>query len=543
MKIDHLYEAARTSRRRHRLHGTTLAIAAALTVAASAPAQAQVARIETVVVDCARRLGPADQVRDFLAAGGGLEAVAGDADHPLVQAWRDLGMRRITYEKIHIETPEEIPFLTVTRSPAGDIDIDFSAWDEHLRNAVENLGSTPFLHLGAIPQALSSHPEADNYWAYQPQSLDEWQSFVARIVEHTVNVLGLVGLSYGVNGEPDHPDTWKGSGSGDPNQTLREHIELYAATYRGVKSADPAAQVGGPATMSWQASRYTTDPPFVLADWIRALAQYNQEQTSDPAVTLDFVAWQDYSWVSDQISDGADAVSGFLEENGFDPATPKMIGDSGWGSWSSDYFDGTLEPHQRASHLLHNVIREFRDPRARKFLAGILYYCFFFREDWVTPGFEAEMETLRRVALVICRLDGGYDRTPIYAGFEMVAAMTRGDIVQTIAPAALAAMATRDDLADSVAATVNNHHAETFQTELVLRNLPRTDGLVYVRLQRIDSAHSVAGQGLEAPSSEALRVSDGMLRLPLTLEAYGSVQVSVRPIRIFAQDFTPDLLP
>jgi len=49
-------------------------------------------------------------------------------------------------------------------------------------------------------------------------------------------------------------------------------------------------------------------------------------------------------------------------------------GGGGWGSWSGDYIDGTLSPHRRASHIAHNIIREFKDPRRRQFASALWYF-------------------------------------------------------------------------------------------------------------------------------------------------------------------------
>lgn len=498
-----------------------LLVSAFSTARAAAPAE--------VVVWSGRELGDAAAIGDFLGAGGALEFVMNAATHPVVAAWRDLGFRHVTFENLH---GEDAPgrWLQVGRGADGAVTVDFDAFDRRMKQAVKNLRARPFVYVGNVPRALSSRPQDSHYAVYMPRDLREWQDFASRVARRLVEKHGLRGLYYHCLGEPDHIDSWKGSGSQDAAQRLREHVELYAATYRGVKSADPTALVGGPATMNWQETRWTKDPPFTLKDWIAELARYNARVKPAERVGLDFVSWQDYAWSSDRLSDGAEAVSAMLKENGFDPATPKVLGGSGWGSWSSDYIAEELKPHHRASHLLHSVIREFKDPRRRRF-ALALYYSFFFDDANIWEGPNYDLTLVRRVSLLRFRWDEKLHLTPMYAAFQMVKALAAGRVIEVSAPAPLEAMAARDDDAGTVVAALNNHTGETVQAVVVFRDLPMTTAKVTRCLQRIDETSSDYGRGLQEASCEELELKGRGVQVPATLAPHGSVLISLYPVR------------
>lgn len=502
-----------------------LAIALACVIGGVPAARASTGEI---VVDCRKPLGDAAALSDFLGAGGALEGPMSDPKHPLVKAWTDLRFRHVTFEQLHNEDPAT-RWLRVSRGPEGKIAVDFSDFDRRVGQAARNLKSRPFMYLGNVPRALSSRPKDPNFAVYAPKDLREWREFAARLAGRLVEKHGLKGLYYHTLGEPDHSDSWKGSGSGDTQHLIKEHVALYAATYAGVKSADPTALVGGPATMNWQKTKWTQEVPFELRDWIAALARHNAELPSGQRAGLDFVSWQDYAWSSDRLSDSAEGVSRILAEHGFDPATPKVLGGSGWGSWSSDYIAEEIKPHQRASHLLHNIIREFKDPRRRLFRLA-LYYNFFY-DDANLSALEHHYDNtlVRRVALVRTRWDEKPFLTPLYAAFQMVSAMASGTILATSAPVPLEAMAVRAE-DGSVVATVNNHSNESVSAVAVFKGLPFDTPKLNYGLTRIDESASDYGRGLHAAAWELeVVIQGGSVRVPLILPAHGSAQISLWP--------------
>ena len=488
---------------------------------------AQAAAPGEVVVDCRKPLGDAAAISDFLGAGGGLEGPMTDSKNPVVKAWTDLKFRHVTFEQLHNEDPAN-RWLTVSRRPDGKIAIDFSDFDRRIGQVVRNLKSRPFIYLGNIPRALSSRPKDPNYAVYAPLDIREWSDFVAQIAHRLVNKHGLKGLYYHCMGEPDHIDSWKGNGSPNPQELLKEHVAFYAATYAGVKSVDPSALVGGPATMNWQKTKWTQEAPFELKDWIAALARHNAALPAARRAGLDFISWQDYAWSSERLTDSAEAVSQMLAEYGFNPATPKVLGGSGWGSWSSDYIADELKPHHRASHLLHNVIREFKDPRRRLFRLALYYNFFYDDANMQALEYHYDNTLVRRVSLVRTRWDEKPFFTPIYAAFQMVAAMASGKIVQTSAPEPLETMATHTK-DGSIVAVINNHTNESVSTVVVFNGLPFDTPKLNRSLACIDESASDYGRGLQEAVWEEMAIQNGSVRVPLILPAYGSAQISLWP--------------
>lgn len=247
-----------------------------------------------IVIDAGKPLGDAGAITDFLGAGGALEATLDDPKGPIIKTWTDLGFRHFYLETVGSKE-ERPPLVEPSRSADGKLTFDFSQFDRRVQQIVKTLKARPHVYLGHVPRALSSRPDDPSYSVYSPKSLRGWSDYAAQIAGRLAGKHGLKGLYYHCLGEPDHHDSWKGSGSTDTQQLLREHAALYAATYAGVKSADPTALVGGPATMNWQKTKWTQEAPFELRDWIAALARHNAAVSAERRAGLDFIAWQDYA--------------------------------------------------------------------------------------------------------------------------------------------------------------------------------------------------------------------------------------------------------
>ncbi len=112
-------------------------------------------------------------------------------------------------------------------------------------------GARPFVEIGFMPEALSSHPEPYQHqwpksnftgWSYPPRDYNKWSALIYRWVEHCVQRYGAPEVQswyWEVWNEPDI-DYWHG--------TPEEYDKLYDYTVKAVKRALPAARVGGPAT-------------------------------------------------------------------------------------------------------------------------------------------------------------------------------------------------------------------------------------------------------------------------------------------------------
>lgn len=110
----------------------------------------------------------------------------------------------------------------------------------------------PFVEIGFMPQALSTHPEPyrhtwpkggiDTGWAYPPRDYAKWAELIRNWVLHSVERYGraeVLTWSWEVWNEPDIM-YWHG--------TPEEFNKLYDFAVDGVKRALPGARVGGPGT-------------------------------------------------------------------------------------------------------------------------------------------------------------------------------------------------------------------------------------------------------------------------------------------------------
>jgi hypothetical protein len=142
----------------------------------------------------------------------------------------------------------------------------------------------------------------------------------------------------------------------------------------------------------------------------------------------------------------------------------------------------------------------------------------------------SDLTQVRRVSLVRTRWDEKQPfLTPLYAAFQMAAAMRSGKIVATSTPAPLEAMAvhTKDG---SVVATANNHTGESVSAVAVFQGLPFETPKLNCAITRIDEAAADYGRGLQEQVWEMdVEIKGGSVQVPLILPAYGSAQVTLWP--------------
>jgi len=142
-----------------------------------------------------------------------------------------------------------------TEDPSGRPVYDWTITDRILDTYLQ-AGAKPFLEVGFMPQALSSHPDPyrpdwkpgdkfDEYylgWAYPPKDYAKWAELVSQWVKHAVAKYGRAEVEswyWEVWNEPDIR-YWQG--------TPEEYDRLYDFTSDAVKRTLPAARVGGPAS-------------------------------------------------------------------------------------------------------------------------------------------------------------------------------------------------------------------------------------------------------------------------------------------------------
>ncbi len=176
-----------------------------------------------------------------------------------------------------------------TRDASGKPVYDWTILDK-IFDTYKTTGTTPFIEIGFMPEALSTRPEPyqhhwpkdfDTGWAYPPKDYGEWSDFIYQWVRHTVDRYGAVEVAkweWEVWNEPDI-FYWRG--------TPEEYFELYDYTVTAVRRALPGARVGGPATTG-PANQKAAD---FLRDFLKHCVDGQNYATGKKDVPLDFIAF------------------------------------------------------------------------------------------------------------------------------------------------------------------------------------------------------------------------------------------------------------
>ena len=142
-----------------------------------------------------------------------------------------------------------------TEDASGKPVYDWTLTDRIIDTYIQ-AGAKPFLEVGFMPKALSTHPDpyhpewkpggnsTEYYigWTYPPKDFAKWGELVSQWVKHEVAKYGRAEVEswyWEVWNEPDIA-YWHG--------TPEEYDQLYDFAADGVKRALPTARVGGPAT-------------------------------------------------------------------------------------------------------------------------------------------------------------------------------------------------------------------------------------------------------------------------------------------------------
>jgi xylan 1,4-beta-xylosidase len=152
-------------------------------------------------------------------------------------------------------------------------------------------GIRPYVEVGFMPKALSSHPEPYQHswrpgakydeiftgWAYPPQDYGKWDSVVNAWVRHAVDRYGR-----------DEVERWYWEIWNEPNigywrGTPEEFLQLHDHAIAGIRRALPTARVGGPDTAG-------DGGPFMRAFLDHALRGTNKA-AGHTGTPLDFVSF------------------------------------------------------------------------------------------------------------------------------------------------------------------------------------------------------------------------------------------------------------
>lgn len=153
-------------------------------------------------------------------------------------------------------------------------------------------GVRPFVEIGFMPKALSTHPDPYHIpwptkpgdvegWSFPPTDYNKWRELVQRVAAHMVARYGQSEVSrwyWEVWNEPDI-FYWHG--------TEKEYEQLYDYAAAGVRAAIPGARVGGPATTGPSPASKSAD---YLREFLRHCAQDESAATGGP-IPLDFISF------------------------------------------------------------------------------------------------------------------------------------------------------------------------------------------------------------------------------------------------------------
>ncbi|MFN8529978.1 MAG: hypothetical protein U0670_15360 [Anaerolineae bacterium] len=188
--------------------------------------------------------------------------------------------------------------------PDGSVSYQWEQLDRVV-TAIRDSGAEPFISLSYMPTWLALG--GDNY--APPTDFQVWEEMVYQTVEHLNGERGFGIRYWEVWNEPNLQAFWHGS--------LDQFLQLYGASSRGVRRADPSALVGG-AGFSSENRWGDAFSLFYERSWAAALMNDAREN----ALPLDFLSWHLYETDPQRFVDSAAAHQSWVQ--GIDP-TPELL--------------------------------------------------------------------------------------------------------------------------------------------------------------------------------------------------------------------------
>ncbi len=176
-----------------------------------------------------------------------------------------------------------------TRDAAGKPVYNWAVVDK-IFDTYKATGITPFVEIGFMPEALSTHPEPyqhhwpkdfDTGWTYPPKNYDEWSELVYRWVRHMVDRYGASEVAKWEWEVWNEPDIFYWHGTED------EYFKLYDYTAVAVRRARPGAHVGGPASTGPASERAAK----FLRGFLEHCANGQNYVTGKKGAPLDFISF------------------------------------------------------------------------------------------------------------------------------------------------------------------------------------------------------------------------------------------------------------
>ncbi|MFL6414165.1 MAG: GH39 family glycosyl hydrolase [Bryobacteraceae bacterium] len=417
-----------------------------------------------------------------------------------------------------------------------------------------NSGARPFVEVGFMPKALSTHPDPYQHhfpqeknvftgWAYPPNDYAKWDELIYHWAQHC-------GEKYG----KDKAESWEWEVWNEPDigywhGTPEEYDKLYDHTVAAIRRALPGAKVGGPATTGPGNPKAAA----FLRQFLEHCLSGKNDATGKTGAPLDFISF--HAKGSPKINEG-EVRMGMAKHmkdisNGFDIVRsfskykdlPIVLSESdpeGCAACSlpqNAYRNGTLYAVYMAASL--NGATQLAKKTGAN-LEGFLTWAFEFEDQPYFAG-------LRSLAT------NGVDQ-PVLNVFRM-RGMMRGDLVEATSDKAASldalvngevaapetdAVATRTDHDVSVMLWNYEDRDRTDSSASVSLNvsgLPKTAKRVLLRHFRIDGEHSNSYSMWKAMGSPQSPSADQTAKL----EASGELQLLESPRYIDAKAGTAEL--
>jgi xylan 1,4-beta-xylosidase len=402
-----------------------------------------------------------------------------------------------------------------TEDAAGKPVYDWTLTDRIIDTYVQ-AGAKPFVEIGFMPQALSSHPDpytpdwkpGQNFsqyylgWAYPPKDYAKWAELVNQWVKHAVAKYGRAEV------ESWYWEVWNEPNIGYWHGTPEEYDKLYDFTADAVKRALPTAKIGGPATTGPN----NPGAAAFLRQFLDHCLTGKNAATGAAGAPLDFITYHakgQPSVVDNHVRMGiwkntADAAKGFEIVSSFPKFRnlPIVISESdpeGCAACSARvypqnaYRNGPLYASYDAV-MLKNMF-ELAD-REKTNIAGMLTWAFEFEDQPYFEGFRTLASNgIDKPVLNLFRMAG------LMRG-NRVAAESTGRVPLTAIQADgvranpdIDALAVRSDHELSI--LVWNYHDDDVpgpeaSVQIEIAGIPATQSRVLLRHYRIDETHSNA---------------------------------------------------
>ncbi len=403
-----------------------------------------------------------------------------------------------------------------TEDASGKPVYDWTITDRIVDTYIE-AGAKPFVEIGFMPQALSSHPDPYNSvwkpggdtgtyflgWSYPPKDFAKWGELVNQWVKHAVAKYGRAEVEswyWEVWNEPDIR-YWHG--------TPEEYDTLYDYAADGLKRALPTARIGGPATTGPSVDHGSV----FLKQFLDHCANGKNSATGKKGAPLDFITYHakgQTSVVNGQARMGVaknmkDALQGFQIVSSFPKfrSLPIVISESdpeGCAACAVRYYP--QNDYRNGSHyasyeaVMMKSMFELAD-REKTNIAGMVTWAFEFENQPFFEGFRTlSTNGVDKPILNLYRMTGMMrgNRVAVESSGRVPLATMTAESVHGNSD--VDALAVRSDHEISVLAW--NYHDENVPAapdagvQIQVAGIPATVKRVLVRHYRIDDTHSNA---------------------------------------------------